>query len=473
MRNRRNLTLFLAVLILSLLVSATRPRTVGRPQTTGELKMHRSFAVTDDFILDGVSFERVMKTLVDRSGVAGMTATRLYQQWFDTQNPGPGLDAATPHCDDFLVAGKPSFNGFPRSCPTPEANQATSQPFVPPDYTPLALINRFDLAPADGSNCGQYRIIYAFTDKRIFLDRIHLIFEGVLPNPDRSAGLAGCRLVALFWAELSSVDSMAERRARLENFFFNGIPGFAPLLHPDHFSSASGGSIRTLQYTFDLLDHEAPRFYQFTLEKRCRSAECTLRMEPQVLENMPPARLFDGHNETLAATRFREQFISQIRTLAVRDINGFFMDIPEEFLTAEGDAIHDAFGFLRRFDDGLNTSAGQQFEHRIEAELSRIGSTLTAKQIVARAETQNCTGCHFVAGSIGDGLRWPHAWPLFQHIGEEFRENGEAGRRYAVSPAMREVFVPRRMEILRQFLTTGRPPIHSNGDSPLGLRAVH
>lgn len=474
MRKRRSLTLFLGILALPLLIAASRHRAVTRPPLPANLDMHRSFAVTDQFILDGFPFERVMKTLADRSGVPSATATRLYQQWFDTQNRKPGLDPAAPHCDDFLLDGKPAFNGFPRRCPTPEASQAGLQPFVPADYEPMALINRFDLAPADGSDCGQYRIIFAFTDKRIFLDRIHLIFEGVLPNPNRSAGLAGCRPVAQFWADLSAVNSMAERRARLENFFFNGIPGFAPVLHPDHYSAAIGGSVRTMQYTFDVLDHESPRFYQFTLEKRCGGdLRCNLWMEPALLENMPTARLFDARANSPTGMRFRQHFISQIETLAVRDLNGFFMKVPAEFLTVEGDALGDAFGFLSAFNSGLASPAGAQFRDAIQTELNRIGSPLSPAQIVARAETQNCTGCHFLAGPIGDGLQWPSAWPLFQHVGEEFRESGESGLRFAVSPAMKEVFLPRRMEILHQFLTTGRPPIHSNGDSPLSARAVH
>lgn len=404
-----------------------------------------------------------------------MTATRLYQQWFDTQNPRPGLaDPDGPHCDDFLVEGRPSFNGFPRRCPTPEGERAASNPFLPPSYAPLGLINRFDLTPADGSHCGQYRIIFALTAKPSFVDKIHLIFEGVLPNPQRPMGLAGCRAVAQFWADLSSVESISERRARLENFFFNGIPGFAPLLHPDHFSGTSGGSIRSLHYTFDLSPHVGPRFYQFTLEKQCGGgSDCSLRMIPAVLENMPAARLFDGRSESPLAVRFRSDFVRQVATLAIRDVNGFFMDISPEFLTAEADPLGDALNFSIAFSRGLLSPAGQRFQAEIEAELRRIGSSLSPRHIIARAEAQSCNGCHFLVAPIGDGIQWPHAWPLFQHLGEEFREPGEAGPRYAVSPAMRDVFLPHRMEILQRFLATGEPSVHSNGSNLGGGRDVH
>ena len=32
------------------------------------------------------------------------------------------------------------------------------------DFFPVALFNRFDLAPEDGAHCGEYRIVYAMHD---------------------------------------------------------------------------------------------------------------------------------------------------------------------------------------------------------------------------------------------------------------------------------------------------------------------
>src|SRR5258707_161908 len=71
-------------------------------------------------------------------------------------------------------------------------------------------------------------------------------FERVLRNPNPSAGAAGCRAVAQFWADLSGVDSMTERRARMEHFFYDGIDGFVPVLRPAHFVVGTG-RIRTSQ----------------------------------------------------------------------------------------------------------------------------------------------------------------------------------------------------------------------------------
>jgi hypothetical protein len=64
------------------------------------------------------------------------------------------------------------------------------------------------------------------------LVRRHLIFEAVLQNPNPALGLAACRPVAQFWSSLSAVESMDERRGRLEKFFFEGLePGGDTHLH--------------------------------------------------------------------------------------------------------------------------------------------------------------------------------------------------------------------------------------------------
>jgi hypothetical protein len=424
------------------------------------LDARRSFAVTDQAILDGFSFRRVMTALVDRSGTT-TTADALVQQMYDTQNPKPGVVASAPHCDDFTIDGLPAFNGFPRRCPTPEATLASVSPFTADQYIPLAILNRFDQTPADGSNCGQYRLIFARLSPNP-LDRLHLIFEAVLPNPNPHSGIAGCRPVAQFWADLTAINSISERRARLEQFFFTGIEGFDPVIDPDHFSLAGGGGIRTLQNT--AASRVATRFYQFRLAKRCSSSRCDLIAEPDVLENMPFGRFFDATYDTPAARAFRDAFVRNIPTLAVGDLNLYSMSIPREFLMAESDPLDGelAFAYEVLFNRSRTTKEGQAFDARVQSELKRIGSTLRTSEVIDRAETQTCVGCHFLFGPIGDNLDFPRSLGAFQHVSETIVENGEAGPRFAISSAMQEVFIPHRMEIFRRYLAYGAAPVHSN-----------
>ena len=215
----------LSTAIVLTLVAATgtsRRRAVPPPpaQIT-QLDARRSMVITDLVLLEGFTFQRVLDQLIARSGVPNITSAQLFRQWFDTQNPKPGLaEPAGPHCDDFMTNGSPSFNGLPRRCPTLEGALAAT-PFTSGEYFPIALVNRFDQAPADGSNCGQFRLVFARTMP--FTQRLHIIMEPVLRNPNPSAGLAGCRAVAEFWAGLTKVDSQADRRAKLESFFSSSL----------------------------------------------------------------------------------------------------------------------------------------------------------------------------------------------------------------------------------------------------------
>src|SRR5437764_13973394 len=208
-------TLSIAMAV-AILLTAARNRAV-RPPEPRPLNLTRSFEITDKAIVTPFTLTRVLTQLIDRSGVNGLTPDQLIRQLFDTQNPLAGsFDPAGPHCDDTFTSGVPSFNGFPRRCPTPEGKLASVQNLSGQFFT-IGLMNRFDQAPPDGANCGQYRMVFAHKDgdtSASTLVRRHLIFEAVLPNPNPSLGLAACRPVAQFWADLSSIDSMDDRRAR-------------------------------------------------------------------------------------------------------------------------------------------------------------------------------------------------------------------------------------------------------------------
>lgn len=446
--------LLLLFCVVMLCVAAARRRAITPPEQV-PLDARRSFAVTDKAILDGFSFERVLTALT--AGTQTSPA-QLYQQWLDTFNAKPGLVSADgPHCDDFVVDGGPSLNGFPRRCPVPEGLFANEQPFTPGRFIRIGITNRFDLAPADGSNCGQYRLVFARPSSAP-LDMFHIIFEAVLPNPNPAAGLSACRPVADFWAGLSAVGSMDERRAQLEMFFFQGLPGFSPVVRAENYSGAGG--IRTSQRTGAV----GPRMYQFRATRDCTAGDCRITMRPDALENMIFGPFFDSHLDTPQARRFRDNFVTQVSTLAVRDVNEYFMNVPSEFLMAESNPSDTVplFLLVEPFTQGLATPAGVDFNNRIAAELTRIGSTLTPSQVVLRADTQGCIGCHLVSGSVGEGVVFPRAGDHLQHLDEHVVEDGEGGvaSRFAISPAM-QVFIPHRMQVLHDFLNRGTPPVHS------------
>jgi len=454
----------LIAVAIAILLIAAKTRSVRSPSPPKPLSGTRSFEITDKAIVAPFTLDRVLAQLIARSGVSGLTPQQLMRQMYDTQNPKPGMaDPAGPHCDDTVIGGIPAFNGFPRRCPTPEG-QLAATPYADGEFFPMGLINRFDLAPANGSNCGQYRLVFARREAPVALIRNHLIFEAVLPNPNPSAGLGACRPVAQFWADLSDVDSMDERRARLEWFFFDGLPGFAPVVDPPNFADLGG--IRTLQQT---LPAPGNRLYQFRLRKECSGNDCTLRFVPDVLENTVFGPLFDANGtDTPAGRAFRDEFIRQLSTLSIPDLTLFHASFPEAYLMVESNPVDTlfAFNYERPFTDSLTTAKGRAFRDRIVAELSRLGSPLTPDQVILRTFHENCVGCHGLNGAtnFGDGLTLVVGFQGLSMISEDIMMDGEGGpqTRYGVDPIIEKQFVPVRMQILLDFLRSGKaPPLHS------------
>src|SRR5262245_8311069 len=449
-----------AVLLGCLTVAAARHRAAVPPAAPKPIDIRRSLVITSPALLDGFDFQRVIQKLIDSSG-ATTTPLTLVQQWFDTQNPKPGLAVPdAPHCDDFITNGKPSFNGFPRRCPTPEGILATSDPFTAHDYFPIGITNRFDLTPSDGSNCGQYRIIYA---KNVSpSQKLHIIFEPVLPNPNPAAGVAGCRPVAQFWAGLSGIDSVAERRARLERFFFDGIDGFEPVLMASHLTIESGGRMRNAQNSPTALT----RFYQFHLKKD----GTRLLVVPGLLQDLAYGSLFNATANTALGPEFRQFFISQVATLAIKDVNGFYDRIPEKYLIAESHPEDSplAFDSGGALNQGLSSTEGKAFNDALLAEIQRAGSNMTVNELMVRVDLMQCQGCHLGGPPIGDGLIFPRAFGGTH--GDETQETVNNVTGFKISDGLRDVFAPNRARILSDFLS-GKPlPVHSNGTTIGGGR---
>jgi hypothetical protein len=427
---------FLTALSLLLLVAAKRRSAAapggGAPPKTLELRAERSFAITEKRILDHFTFLRTLDAITEGGAV---TSEQLFRQWWSTQGE--------PQCRE-------PVNGSERLCPTSEARLAT-EPFRPEDFIPIGMTNRFDQANA--AQCGQYRLIYAnrnLTSSEVF----HVIFEAEMPNPRPELGLLGCRPVAQFWADLSHVDAADARRAQLETFFYEGIDGFPPAIHADHLHRNQAG-IRTLQLT---MPRNFPHFYQFRLVRE----DGKLVMKPDVLEDTVLAKLIDPvAYPDERGKRFRQFFLGNLKTLTARDANLYHIKWPKEFQIADVKPKNEQIYPLNvAWFSARQTPDGKAFEAEIAAELQRLGSTITPTQLVDRAETRNCVGCHFGGPGleVGEGVEFPPALDALSHVSEQ----NATATDYVLSPAMKDVFIPHRMKILTEFLLTGKPPVHSN-----------
>ncbi len=451
------------------------PTTSASLSAATSIDSRRSLAITDQPLLVNFSLRRVLDQLIATSGVSGLTASTLFQQWWDTQNPAPGLGLGA-HCDDTPDSnGAPTLNGFPYACrPAPaEGAQAACDPFAAGSacaYIPIGLFMRFDLAPAGGAHCGEYRIVYAKASGRtVATDRNLLIFEAAVRNPTPNEGLGGCQRLVRAWANLSSMEAATARRVQLESFYFGGYQNFGPIVHASNFGdNADGlGQIRTNQF----VQPNAPRIWdlrEFKLKKTCAGSTCNLRFMPVTNKVNPFGPLFDPATGPAA---FQSNLSSQTAALAGATLADIGMNTDNSFNTGQSQAnASTEMNYPLHFGPGPSA-----FHAAIQVQLTSVGSSLAPTDVVRRAQAMSCAGCHRLSNNvaIGNGLIWPPSLG-FTHVSERDvdLETVAGVTRYRISAALTDHFLPRRKQIVEDYLNAvPLPPMAPT--HPIGKRFTH
>lgn len=425
------------------------------------------------------SFERVLGTLASTSGDGSIGALDLYQILFDNDNDAAhAVLPGAHHCDDETDdTGYPTLNGFRIECPRQEGRLADVSKHDPfhscaqgcEPYSPIAITSRLDLADPGGQTCGQFRIVFGkgvgqapvetagITD---ITNRLLMIFEAIIPNINPDQGLQGCVPYIEKWAALSSMDDPADRGRALDEIFFDGVAGFPPVVQFDHYTGAVdpdtgvqvGGQIRTNQFMFDQLMDSAGdiggmpwQLHEYHTKLAChghgRHHACGAEIRAATVNQNPDAALFNDNDNSPRAKRFRNPrnpagFIAQIPGLIAGDLNlinistldreffnGQSTSSPSLILPAQNNPFPVNGPFPAPLNDSnynvvymANARAKGPLTRAIQKELDRLGSSLTPEQVVRRAQTQACAGCHMLAtsqaalfGGIGDPLPPPPA----------------------------------------------------------------
>jgi hypothetical protein len=450
----------------------TLERTREAAQPSPVIDVRRSLAITDQPILTNFGLQRVLDQIIATSGVSGLTATALFQQWWDTQNPPPGIgpDPDAPHCSGTL-------NGYPYACRA-EGGQATCDPFAvdsPCAYVPIGLFMRFDLAPEDGSHCGEYRVVFAKESGRFVggnQNRNLLIFEAAMRNPHVNQGIRGCEKFVRAWAELSEEDDLEERRAQLEEWYFDGYQEFDPVIRFDAFGENPqlAGQIRTNQF----IQPEEPRMWdlrEYKLDKDCSTPECTLRFVPATNKANAYGPLFDGTSTHPNAPGFQAEFLTKVAALATADPNAIGMNTSDVYNSGQSLAtsLSTEANYAAQFGAGYGS-----FGPAIQAELTTLGSSLTPLHIVKRAQVTACAGCHRFSNNADlGGFLWPPSLG-FTHVSERDAdlETVSGVTRFKISNALVNQLLPHRKVIVEGYLN--EVPRPSKGPKvPIGGRWVH
>ncbi len=422
-----------------------------------------SLVVNDPTTLARFSFARVMDRIRATASIgAGQTSRALYQQWMRTFD----ASTATGDCDDPTV--DPEHFGL--TCPrVAESKLAAVDPFLPGggaiEFVPLGLFNRFDLAPADGRHCGEYRIVFAMQSRTPSIaGRALIIFEGARPNPTPGAGVDACLPVARFWQALSTDPSPTSRADKLERFYFDGtaVPGFPPVVAAHSYGLALGatathgaGQVRT-NFFIDSIEWQ---LREFKLRRTCGDSSdpstCRLAFAHVTVKDNPGEELFTGGHPKSAS--FRSQFVAQVSRLTGASVNALSI--------APADQFNEYESVSSRAEVNYNQFAFEPMPSELQAKLRQLGSPLTPADILNRATTQTCAGCHQQSSNVplGGGLVWPASLE-FTHIDENHR----------LSPALTTAFLPRRRIILEAFINARCAPDTARvvGELDLGPAAI-
>ena len=203
----------------------------------------RTVIETNQEALSSVTLRGTLDASLGNAGISNVGAVDVYHALIDSYNAAPGRERALRHCDDQRTSGEASLNGFPLACPRLEGQLFDNLD----SWFPLAFVNRLDLAPTDGSNCGQQRLIFANNDG----GRMFIIVEAQIPNPSPECGVSACLPLAEFWDSLATVDNPRERGQRLADAFLtSGAGPIGPFMNRATWGRREAESARTTSTTF-------------------------------------------------------------------------------------------------------------------------------------------------------------------------------------------------------------------------------
>jgi hypothetical protein len=415
----------------------------------------RSLFERNEAALTGFTVAQTL-TRIAQNGNLGITGTVWHDNLFKTmarQETFPGEPG--PFCNSGGVFPQ-TINGFIVGCAgiaSPLVGQLAK-------WKPLAVSNRFDLAPTGGENCGEARASFFMPPGSVTAPaRAFMIFEAVVPNPQPQLGLDGCRPLQNFWQSLGTIADPAARGAKLTQAFLTGEPsltaaGFAPFFRFQNFGQDKG---RVRTETFGVAG-VVPiwDFREFRINANGSAAE------------LPVAQSLGGFSSTHACG---PELLNTLGTVtpAPANFNSLGIDVPPSCF--DGASTTASF----RPEDVIAGGGDPNFASALQARAAQLApaANLTALQVAARVSFGGtCVGCHFRQDQpryrdLGQGLVLPVVTPLpgesiddvdFTMVNnlrtEPCAANGPDATLtcFKLLPVLGQIFLPHRKTVLESYL---------------------
>lgn len=381
----------------------------------------------------------VFNALASNGGFAG-DGLRVYQEIFDSYASADQAQLPDAvHCGDETTDGVPTLNGYPIQCNRRESAHVADID----NFFATSFVNRLDLAPANGANCGQQRMVFANPSR----GRTFMIIEAQVPNPRPELGIDGCLPLARFWFDQNSISDPFVRGDRLAQAFLGGHPelvaqGFGPFYTATNLTIGSG-QIRTNQF-----DDNPWTLREFKL---ALDGE-TLKAIPFPVAESPNGALWNEFSGLPQGEACRTDFLTAMQGLMTDDPSQMSFVVDQACKDAESrNDFSQAYAF--HMSDGFRQTLADQL----------VGTGLSPDHIANRAQfAGSCMGCHMEASSanLGRGVIAPVSFD-FPHI-QEFPSTACGQRNlgstcFPLSIALNTVFLPSRLGTLAGLL--GEPII--------------
>ncbi len=414
---------------------------------SAQASSRRSLFETTEAAVSQLDFEETLDALGTNAGLLP-NGELLYQQMIDSYATAPGNLSSVVHCGDETTGGQPTLNGYPIECDRLEAQQFDHLG----DWFAIAAVNRIDLAPEDGSHCGNQRLVFA-SNAAIGNGRMFAILEAELPNPSPSSGATGCLPIAEFWQSLEAVADPVQRGMLLRDaFLVSGIPGFGPFMSAANLTAGTG-QIRTNAFNDDRWTMR-----EFKLVETAGEA----RVIPFPVDSSPHGALWNDLSALPDGDACRQSFLNAL--------DGLLTDNPAAMAFAVGPECEDAESrndfTAENYPLHLLAGDPEGFQSELEARLA--GTGLTPLDIASRARfAGSCIGCHQESrGSLlGNGVQAPSSLG-FVHVSESFMEECEDGPCFPISQALRDVFLPHRRSVMDGLLAFDTGGVSSSASAP-------
>lgn len=340
------------------------------------------------------------------------------------------------------------------------------KPGDPEEMRPVGVFNRLDLAPLNWKYCGEHRIVYAKGAPNSPTDRLTLIFEAAVSNPDKNNfSSRACRPIAAFWKALRAQSGAALARS-LEQFYYTGLPGFQPVIHFEHFGMPFG------QVRGNLFVKEPKFIWQLREWHIAIPANAKLpSFMPAPLGNNPQLMLYspDKPGDDALVHKLRQDFQAHFIEKSVPALLKVETDALAKGQTATNHQLFAGLGTednirFNAFESNANlppdgrgdapnthVQANDDMTRRIGEIIAKSGlpesCRPTPEQLLERAGVTSCGGCHDFSKSRAisqNQIVWPQpVLPGFVHIDEK----GD------LSPLLKDSLLPSRLANLNSFLS--------------------